>query len=111
MSALSIYALLLLAALLEAGGDALVRQGLHTQGLSHRLTFLTAGAVILFAYGLLVNSPPWDFGRLLGVYVTLFFVVAQAINFIGFGIRPTLPILLGGALIVSGGAVIAFWRT
>jgi len=110
MSTLSIYAMLLLAALLEAGGDALVRQGLQAQGLPYRLTFLAGGAAILFAYGLLVNSPPWDFGRLLGVYVTLFFLVAQAINFIGFGLRPTLPILVGGGLIVGGGALIAFWR-
>lgn len=59
---------------------------------------------------MLVNTPSWDFGRLLGVYVTLFFVVAQAINFVGFGMRPTLPILVGGSLIVCGGAIIAFWR-
>jgi small multidrug resistance family-3 protein len=107
VTTLSAYALLLLAALLEAGGDALVRQGLHT----HRFGFLGAGAAVLFAYGLLVNMPSWDFGRLLGVYVTLFFVVAQGINFFYFGVRPTLPLLIGGALIVVGGAIIAFWRT
>lgn len=110
MNVPSVYALLLLAALLEAGGDALVRHGLHAQGLLPRLTFLVGGAAVLFAYGLLVNTPPWDFGRLLGVYVTLFFVVAQAINYLAFGVRPTLPVLIGGALIVGGGALITFWR-
>jgi hypothetical protein len=64
----------------------------------------------LFAYGVSVNSPPWDFGKLLGVYVTLFFVVAQVINLVFFGIRPDLPVFVGGALIVAGGVVITLWR-
>jgi len=68
------------------------------------------GALVLFAYGLTVNAPAWDFGRLLGIYVTLFFVVAQAINWIAFGQAPTLPILVGGLLIISGGLTITLWR-
>jgi small multidrug resistance family-3 protein len=110
MSALFTYGLLLVAALLEAGGDALVRQGVHGQGPALRLGYFAAGAATLFAYGVLVNTPSWDFGRLLGVYVTLFFVVAQATNLICFGVRPGLPLLVGGTLIVGGGAIIAFWK-
>jgi len=68
------------------------------------------GAVVLFAYGVAVNAPPWDFGRLLGVYVTLFFLVAQVINLVVFGVRPDLPVLVGGALIVAGGLTITFWQ-
>jgi small multidrug resistance family-3 protein len=101
---------LLIAALLEAGGDALVRQGLYSQSAMARGTFLTLGAIILFAYGMTVNAPPWDFGRLLGVYVTLFFLVAQLINWLGFGIQPALPMIVGGTLIIAGGLTIAFWR-
>jgi len=104
------YLLLLLAAGLEAGGDALVRVGLHGPGLATRLGLLTGGAVVLFAYGVTVNSPPWDFGKLLGVYVTLFFVVAQVINLVFFQIRPDLPIFVGGALIIAGGLVVTLWR-
>ncbi|MGB6938783.1 MAG: hypothetical protein WBE14_19300 [Xanthobacteraceae bacterium] len=96
------YLLLLLAATLEAGGDALVRIGLHSPSLAGRAGLFAAGAIVLFAYGVSVNSPPWEFGKLLGVYVTLFFLVAQFINLIVFGIRPDLPIYAGGALIVSG---------
>ena len=59
--------------------------------------------------GVVVNLPPWDFGQLLGVYVTLFFLVAQLINWFGFGLKPTVPILVGGALIMTGGLVISFW--
>lgn len=104
------YLLLFLAAVLEAGGDALVRAGLHGPNVLVRAGLFAGGAAMLFAYGLTVNSPPWDFGRLLGVYVTLFFVVAQIIDLIFFGIRPDLPIIAGGGLIVTGGLVITLWR-
>ena len=104
------YLMLLLAAVLEAGGDALVRAGLHHPAPAVRLGLFAAGAAILFAYGFFVNAPPWDFGKLLGVYVTLFFVVAQIINYVVFGVRPDLPILVGGALIVAGGVLITVWR-
>jgi small multidrug resistance family-3 protein len=53
-----------------------------------------------------VNRPPWSFGSLLGIYVVLFFVVAQVLAMTIFGERPTMPILIGGALIVSGGVLI-----
>jgi hypothetical protein len=102
--------LLLLAAVLKADGDALVRHGLHARVVAVRGALFGLGAAVLFAYGLVVNSPPWDFGRLLGVYVALFFVVAQVINWVGFGVRPTMPILVGGALIAAGGLTITFWR-
>lgn len=104
------YCLLLLAAGLEAGGDALVRLGLHAPGTGVRVGFFAVGAMVLFAYGVTVNAPPWDFGRLLGVYVTLFFLVAQVINLMVFGVRPELPVVVGGALIVAGGLTITFWQ-
>lgn len=109
MPVLPALLLLALAALLEAGGDALVRKGLGIHGWPRGLWFC-AGAVVLFAYGLTVNLPGWDFGRLLGVYVVLFFVVAQAINWLGFGLSPTAPIIVGGSLIVAGGLTITFWQ-
>ncbi len=100
--------ILFLAAVLEAGGDALVRSGLHAQALAARLLFFALGAGVLFGYGYVVNTPPWDFGKLLGVYVVFFFVVAQLINWIFFHQRPSGAVWLGGALIVAGGAVISF---
>jgi len=110
MNLITAYLLLLLAAVLEAGGDALVRVGLHSPGTAARIGLFAAGAAVLFAYGVTVNAPPWDFGKLLGVYVTLFFVVAQVINLVFFHVRPDLPIFVGGALIVGGGLVITLWR-
>jgi small multidrug resistance family-3 protein len=100
---------LFLAAVLEAGGDALVRAGLHGPSRGIRFTFLGLGAAVLFGYGYVVNAPDWNFGRLLGVYVVFFFVVAQLISWWAFAQRPTAPILLGGACIVAGGLVISVW--
>ena len=101
--------LLLLAALLEAGGDALVRHGLRGPE-GRRLVWMLAGGAVLFAYGCAVNTPSWDFGRLLGIYVVFFFVVAQAIGWWAFGQRPGAGVWAGGALIVGGGIVLSLWR-
>lgn len=110
MGNLAILCILTFAAALEAGGDALARTGLHAATLPGRVGFLAAGAVLLFAYGVTVNLPSWDFGRLLGVYVALFFVVAQLINLFAFGMKPPLPIYIGGLLIISGGLLITVWH-
>jgi small multidrug resistance family-3 protein len=111
MNMMLAYVILLVAAALEAGGDALVRMALHSHSSTGKFGFFAAGAAVLFAYGVTVNSPPWDFGKLLGVYVTLFFVVAQVINLVFFGARPDLPIYVGGAFILAGGLIITLWRT
>jgi small multidrug resistance family-3 protein len=110
MNNLAILVLLTIAAGLEAGGDALARSGMHAASPAMKLVFLLLAAGVLFAYGVTVNLPPWDFGKLLGVYVALFFVVAQAINYFAFSQRPSLQILCGGALIIAGGLLITFWR-
>ncbi len=102
---------LIAAALLEAGGDAIIRAGLGRSAAGARIAWITAGAVVLTAYGTLVNQPGWDFGRLLGAYVAVFFVTAQVINAVVFRRPPTLPVLAGGVLIVMGGVMIASWRT
>ena len=111
MSNAAVFLVLALAALLEAGGDAVVRGGLHGHALLYRVGLIALGGLILTVYGVVVNTPPWDFGRLLGVYVTLFFLAAQVINAVAFKVQPSAPILLGGGLIVAGGLLMTFWRT
>ena len=98
------------AAFLEAGGDAVIRAGLGQDAVAARLAWIVAGAAVLTAYGVLVNQPGWDFGRLLGAYVAVFFVVAQVINAVAFRRLPAPGVLAGGVLIVAGGLVVAFWR-
>lgn len=98
--------LLVLAAALEVGGDALVRSGLR----GGNAIGLVLGGIVLFSYGLTVNLPKWDFGRLLGVYIALFFVVAQCVAYFYYHEKVKLPMLAGGALIVAGGMVMTFWH-
>ena len=101
--------LLVLATTLEAGGDAIIRVGLHRPTLPARAPLMLLGAAVLFGYGLTPNLAALDWGRLIGAYVAVFFVVAQVINLVFFKTSPNLPILIGGAFILTGGAVITFW--
>ena len=103
--------ILLLAAILEAGGDAIMRVGLHTSTMSRRYLLFGAAAAVLFAYGWTVNAPPWDFGKLIGLYAVFFFLIAQLISWIFFKQTPSPLMLTGGLLIVAGGVVISFART
>ena len=107
MRLLTAALLLFVAALLEAGGDAIVRTGLHASSALNRILLFLAGGLVLFAYGYAVNRPSWDFGRLLGVYVVFFFLVAQMIGWFWFGRAPSRGIWIGGAFIVIGGAIVA----
>jgi len=95
--------LLVVAAALEVGGDAAIRHGLGRASFA----WMTLGVVSLGAYGFLVNAGRVaDFGRLMGAYIAVFFVVSQVINAVALGGRPSPSLLVGGALIAAGGIVI-----
>jgi small multidrug resistance family-3 protein len=111
MKPLVTFLLLLIGTSLEAGGDAVVRTGLRSPIPGLKVGLLALGGLMLFGYGVFVTSAPVDFGKLLGVYVVLFFVMAQVLNAFAFGVRPTPPILVGGLLILAGGAVITLWKS
>jgi small multidrug resistance family-3 protein len=98
---------LCLAAFLEAFGDSLFQSAFYRQSGVGRWMAIGCGGLVLAAYGASVNLPRWDFGRLLGVYVAAFFVVAQILNRVRFGQSPTPSIWAGGALVVAGGLVMA----
>jgi hypothetical protein len=104
------FSVLALAAFLEAYGDSFFQVSFYCSSGVGRVSAFLTGAAVLAAYGSVVNVPRWDFGKLLGVYVVLFFLMAQLLNRVRFGTAPTAPIYAGGALIVSGGLVIAFWK-
>lgn len=95
---------LVAAAAAEVVGDLGMRLGLAGRPWGYAL-----GVLLLAAYGLIVNQPALAFGRLLGLYIVLFFVVSQLVAFITLGERPPASLLLGGALIVAGGLVIHFF--
>jgi drug/metabolite transporter superfamily protein YnfA len=92
------------AALLEVGGDAVIRKGLRGSGLA----VIVLGGVMLACYGVLVNTVRWDFSRLLSVYVAVFALVS--VFFGRFVFRENIPssTWLGLAIIVAGGLVIQF---
>lgn len=102
--------LLLIATTLEVSGDAIVRMALYNHVGLIRIGLFLAGAALLLGYGSFLNLAPLDFGRVVGLYIATLFVIWQVINFIAFRSLPTMPILLGGALIIAGGAIITFWR-
>src|SRR2546422_11583764 len=94
---------LLSAALLEAGGDAVVRLGLRASTTFVRASLFLIGGLVLFTYGYVVNAPPWGFGRLLGVYVVFFFLVAQFISWLVVFRQPAWVGFFGGCFFVAGG--------
>ena len=104
MNNLSIWLILLAAAMLEIGGDALVRKGLREAGFG----LIVAGFIALGCYGLMVNLVKWDFSRLLGVYVAVFALVSILTGRFLFNEDIPAPTWLGLVLIVMGGLVIQF---
>jgi len=92
---------LILSAVLEAGGDALIRVGL-----TGRIVMFIAGGACLVAYGVLVNQGKVDFGRLIGAYIGVLFIVSQAIAIIYFHQYPRPKTIVGGAAIVAGAIAI-----
>ncbi len=92
------------AAILEVGGDAIVRKGLRGSG----LIVILLGFVMLGCYGIVVNIVKWDFSKLLGVYVAVFALVS--ILFGRFLFEETIPVptWIGLLVIMAGGMIIQF---
>lgn len=96
--------MLSIAAVLEVGGDALIRRGLH----GHSLLATALGFIVLGSYGIAVNLLQLDFSRLLGTYVAVFALAAVVFGRFVFDetIAPTTWLGLG--LIGLGSLVIQF---
>ena len=105
-----VFLILLVATTLEVSGDAIVRKGIFGHaGLIRGVLFLL-GATLLFGYGFTLNLAPLEFGQVVGLYVATLFVVWQIINVIAFRVLPSLPILVGGSLIILGGLIVSFGK-
>ena len=108
---LTVVGLLVAATTLEVSGDAIIRIGLYNNVAPARPILMFVGAVLLFGYGCFLNLTPVEFRQVVGLYIAILFVVWQVINFVFFRTLPTFPILVGGALIVTGGLIVTFWKT
>ena len=102
---------LLLATTLEVSGDAVVRIAIYNNVGLVRLGLFICGAALLLGYGSLLNLAPLQFGQVVGLYIAVLFIVWQLINYVAFRSLPTMPIVLGGSLIIAGGAIVTFWRS
>ena len=102
--------LLLAATILEASGDAVVRTAIYNHVGLTRAGLFFAGAALLLGYGTLLNLAPFEFSQVVGLYLATLFVVWQVVNFVAFRTLPTLPVVLGGSLVIAGGAIITFWK-
>jgi hypothetical protein len=110
MDKIPLFGFLVAATAMEAIGDALVRLGINQNQWGARSLLFVAGAILLFGYGLSVNLAPVDFGRVVGLYIATLFVMWQIANFIVFRVTPAVPVLVGGVLIIVGGAVVTLWK-
>jgi hypothetical protein len=110
MDKITLLGFLVAATSLEATGDAIVRLGIGQSHWAMRSLFFIAGAVLLFGYGLSVNLAPSEFGRVVGLYIAILFIVWQVVNFAVFHVVPTAPVVIGGLFIIVGGAVVTLWE-
>ena len=98
------WSIFIVAALLEVGGDAVVRKGLRGGG----LLMIMIGFTMLGCYGVVVNTVKWDFSKLLGVYVAIFALIS--ILFGRFVFKDDIPAAtwIGLCVIMCGGMIIQF---
>jgi len=101
---------LILATTLEVTGDAMIRKTIYDHTGVARIVFGLFGALLLFGYGFFLNLAPVEFGRVVGLYIATLFVVWQMITYLTFKSIPTIPIIVGGSLIIIGGLMVTFWK-
>ena len=101
---------LIVAAVVEVSGDAMLRIALFDHTGLYRIGLFVMGAALLLGYGTFLNLAPLEFRQVVGLYIATLFIVWQIVNFAFFHTLPTFPILVGGTLIVAGGAIVTFWK-
>lgn len=101
---------IIICTIFETTGDAIVRKALYNNVGIARIGILVVGMVLLLGYGIFLNLAPVDFGKIVGLYIATLFIVWQVVNYFAFRSLPSLPIIVGGTLIVAGGLIVTFWR-
>lgn len=107
---MKIFLFVLIATILEAAGDAILRIALHHPSLLTRIGLFLVGGTLLTLYGTSLNLAPVDFAAVTGMYIATLFVVFQVANYVFFRTLPTHAVAAGGSLIVAGGLIVSLWR-
>ena len=108
---MKVLAFVVLATIFEAVGDAVMRIALQTPfALPVRVALFGLASVLLAMYGLFLNLAPVEFAAVTGIYLTSLFIMFQVVNYLFFRHTPSPGVLLGGAFIVTGSAIIYFWK-
>jgi drug/metabolite transporter superfamily protein YnfA len=92
------------AAMLEVGGDILIRKGLRGSGLA----VVVLGFLVLGSYGVIVNLLEIDFTRLLGAYMGVFALLSVSAGRVFFRDVVSNTTWSGLLLVVFGSLVIQF---
>lgn len=92
------------AAILEVGGDAVIRKGLR----GNNLIIIMMGCAMLGFYGVVINIVKWDFSKMLGVYVAVFAMIS--VLFGRFVFKENIPntTWIGLMIIICGAMIIQF---
>jgi hypothetical protein len=107
---MKVFLFVLAATVLEATGDAVLRIALHNPSLPLRVVLFAVGGILLTLYGTSLNLAPVEFASVTGLYIATLFVVFQITNFVFFRTGPTPAVFVGGAFVVTGGMIVAFWK-
>jgi hypothetical protein len=105
-----VLAFIVAATIFEAVGDALMRIALHYHVLPGRIALFAGSAVLLSLYGAFLNLAPVEFAQATGIYLASLFVMFQVVNFAFFKVVPSTGVLVGGAFIIAGSAIIYSWK-
>jgi small multidrug resistance family-3 protein len=107
---MKVFLFVLLATVLEATGDAIVRIALKESSTPARIGLFLIGGIFLTLYGTSLNLAPVEFAAVTGMYVATLFVVFQITNYVFFRTLPTGAVMVGGILILTGGLIVSLWK-
>jgi hypothetical protein len=101
----------IVATIFEAVGDAVMRIALQSRyALPGRIALFALASVLLALYGLFLNLAPVEFATVTGIYLASLFIAFQIVNYLLFRHTPSSGVVLGGAFIVAGAAIIYLWK-
>jgi len=87
-----------------------MRIALHYQRMPGRILLFASATVLLAMYGASLNLAPIEFANATGIYLASLFIAFQVVNYVFFRHVPGPGVLVGGILILSGAAIVYFWK-